>query len=521
MTTHLLCGKCGTRNQAALGFCRRCQTPLAGNASTLAATARGTPASELIAERWLGLGPLPKLGPSWSRARDVAAGSDVFIREISDEQGGLRGFAELAARRQGVVASGLLPLRAIINEGDRLLLVMPMVEGRPVKEVLEQREGMPISLALRFIEELIIGLDSLHEHGLCHGELTPEVVWMSQEGDIGQATALLMGGVMPFSEAGALDDYQALARVLATMLLGRRAAHYSGTAELLGAAIHRVTIRDGEDVASGLRGLADILVRSDGQVPRRRSEALDEVIHLMSFSDENPMVSVEGGPFQRGSDERDPDGRPEEKPAAMVDLGPFFIDKTPITVRQYRRYLDATGQYPSPAWESVNPDDGDGASKPVVFITWQEARDYARWAGKRLPTEAEWEKAARYIDGRLYPWGNTSPDRSKACYDGAPGPEPSGHRPAAQSEYGAHDMAGNVFEWVHDWFAADYYGRAPALNPVGPISGTKKVLRGGSFAHPAFALRCATRGRYDPQERRTNHSFRCAWSVHDPFDDEF
>jgi formylglycine-generating enzyme required for sulfatase activity len=149
----------------------------------------------------------------------------------------------------------------------------------------------------------------------------------------------------------------------------------------------------------------------------------------------------------------------------------------------------------------------------VYEVSWYGARAYCEWAGRRLPTEAEWEKAARGTDGQLYPWGDTPPTCSLAQYTGCSGRTTAvGGRPDGRSPYGALDMAGNLAEWVADWYDADYYETSPGENPLGPVTGEVRVHRGGPWFSEPENLRAAIRGRNYPYIAAGIFGFRCSLS---------
>jgi iron(II)-dependent oxidoreductase len=191
-----------------------------------------------------------------------------------------------------------------------------------------------------------------------------------------------------------------------------------------------------------------------------------------------------------------------------VYLDAYHIDKYEVTNAEYRRFVDATGRAAPTFWNDAR---FNGPTQPVIGVTWHDADAYCRWAGKRLPTEAEWEKAARGTDGRKYSWGEQwDPSRANSTESRLGRTAPLGTYPTGVSSYGAHDMAGNVWEWVADWYNKDYYQSSPQRNPKGPNSGTTRVLRGGSWYSDPFALRAAERND-EPADRRLDRvGVRCA-----------
>ncbi len=245
------------------------------------------------------------------------------------------------------------------------------------------------------------------------------------------------------------------------------------------------------------------------------------------------MVLVPAGDFWMGCAQNDKSCLTHFKPKHQVYLDAFYIDKTEVTVAQYRKCV-STKQCTAP---TLLPDVYDGGGKdrssecnwnktgrdfPITCVDWSQANSFCRWAGKRLPTEAEWEKAARGTDGRIYPWGKAKPSCSYAIINvggngcGRDSTWPVGSKPAGKSPYGALDMAGNVTEWVNDWYDSGYYARSSRRNPRGPSRGNKRVVRGSNVASGAYflvAIRAAYRRGLHPNDSQNALGFRCARSA--------
>jgi formylglycine-generating enzyme required for sulfatase activity/uncharacterized Zn finger protein (UPF0148 family) len=237
------------------------------------------------------------------------------------------------------------------------------------------------------------------------------------------------------------------------------------------------------------------------------------------------MVLVPAGKFIMGSGEDE--FIPEESPQHEVYLDAYYIDKYEVTNAQYwefLQYIKKTGDHskcfpgepkgkdhtpgtPHTGWDYPYYDYPD---YPVTRVDWYDAYAYAAWAGKRLPTEAEWEKAARGTDGRRYPWGNVW--EASRCNVGSDGPLSVGSFESGKSVYGCFDLAGSVSEWCNDWYHPEYYQTAPTINPKGPeISTGVRIIKGGSlFAPYAYKMRCAVRIFGKPEERNKSIGFRCA-----------
>lgn len=235
------------------------------------------------------------------------------------------------------------------------------------------------------------------------------------------------------------------------------------------------------------------------------------------------MITIPAGPFLMGRD----DGPADERPAHTVTLPAYTIDRLPVTNEQFARFLEAAGTHSAAGERLYDIDDPDarihrraGAwrsddgyeNHPVVEAPWAGARDYCTWLGKRLPTEAEWEKAARGTDGRRYPWGNHPPDRSRAQFGAGWNETASADRfPAGASPFGVLDMAGNAWEWVSSAYRPYPYRATDGREDLaaGPVRGT----RGGGHDSAAEEITTTQRGRNLSRNPRSGHhniGFRCA-----------
>jgi len=285
---------------------------------------------------------------------------------------------------------------------------------------------------------------------------------------------------------------------------------------------------------------------------------------VVAESDGSPMVFVPAGEFTMGSSRDDPDAKPVEQPAHRVRLSPYFIDRYPVTEGRFLafdRWIGATGDHgrcrpespcrkrtPKDPHRTVSrvipvrledrgrvvfddqalqavvaekiPDARESEERrnfPATCVSWYDATAYAAWVGRELPTEAQWEKAARGPDGRLYPWGNEKPDEKRTNCDGrAGGMTPVDHYDHVASPYGTRDQAGNVWEWCVDRYSDSYYKGLPRLvvDPAGPSAGLDRVLKGGAWYRPCMWIRAAARDAETPDSASLNQwGFRTVRSI--------
>ena len=288
-----------------------------------------------------------------------------------------------------------------------------------------------------------------------------------------------------------------------------------------------VVVMSGTDFAyaatSGGQDVADVK-------PVWTEEGKKTAAQLAALPPKDEMVLVPAGPFLMGSTRQlDRNAYPAEQPQRTIYLDAFEIDKYEATMVQYLRYVLAKGLEPLVDWKWGGVFQETMANHPIMHVSWYDAEAYCKWAGKRLPTEAEWEKAARGEAGRIYPWGNQIAGLSRANFGRTGLSGPVRDRPErlllyppiisvdkydnAVSPYGVFNMAGNVAEWVADWYDPNYYQHGPDRNPKGPDQGTSKAFRGGGWVDSTPSVRAAQRNGTDPTARMNWLGFRCTRDV--------
>lgn len=257
-------------------------------------------------------------------------------------------------------------------------------------------------------------------------------------------------------------------------------------------------------------------VQAAAVTPQAFSRGSQLLKEYSNIRDGAKMVFIPEGEFLMGSP--DGEGRDDNRPQHKVYLDACYIYKYEVTSGQFERFVRETGYQPQVGFRRYAT--AERENHPVVEVTWNDAEAYCRWAGGRLPTEAEWEKAARGTDGRKYPWGDRW-DGSKCNWFKSPrfigmadmcegrGTLPAGTFPEGASPYGCMDMAGNAWEWCLDWYDAEYYRAGVIKNPTGPSSGEFRVVRGGSwFDDNSSILRCPVRVGIHPDAWDDNYGFR-------------
>jgi serine/threonine protein kinase len=507
------------------------------------------------------------------RAYDEALGREVAVKCLHTNLAGDPDIRRRFIREARILRSwshpNIVAIHDFIEEDLLLAIVMELVEGPTLVGHLARWRGrMPYDEVRELFGGALEAMADGHTRGLVHRDLKPDnILVMGGTGGAGRAapatrTGALVPKIVDFGLARILEGttytmsgaflgtcrYMSPEQVKSPQSADHRADIYSLGVTLYQLVTGRVPFDTGNHFAvmmahvheappapSALRPdvppllerlILDALSKDPaGRPPSCKAflERLDEAIGpvrapststgtplppVRRSGDGTEMVLVPAGPFQMGPARR------------QIHLDGFYVDRLPVTNEQFVRFLEVTRYQPT----------DEGAARfvahlkrgkipaglerhPATYVSWIDARAYAAWAGKRLPTEAEWEKSARGTDGRPYPWGRDKPTQSRANYGGLHrGALPVGALPEGASPYGVLDLAGNVWEWCEDAFDPSFYADGPTHNPrnTSPSPRSLQVMRGGSWMYAARSLKTFARTSFEAHYRFAGGGFRCA-----------
>ena len=493
------------------------------------------------------------------RAYDEALERVVALKCLHTNLAGDRDIRTRFAREARILQSyshpNVVKVYDFVEQDYLLAMVMELVEGPSLVEYLAKWRGhMPLAEIRNLFQGVLEAVEAGHRQGVIHRDLKPENILVTGSGDslrpkivdfgiarILEGTTYTMTGaflgtcyymspeqVQQPHAADPRSDIYSLGVTLYQLCTGKLPFEGNHFAVMMAHAQQPPVppSRLRSDLPNELeRLILDALAKDPTQRPpscdvfRDRllaalpngaiSSPITEYPKVVREGATGEMVLIPGGPFRMGKDRR------------LVHLDAVYIDRTPVTNREFATFLEITGYRPTDEDSArfVPHLLGGKLSKrqenhPVVYVSWLDARAYAAWAGKRLPSEAEWEKAARGTDGRKYPWGRTQPSAHYANYgnkDG--GTVPIGSYPDGASPYGVLDLAGNVWEWCEDFDDPAFYEDGPPNNPRNEHPGQRLVMRGGSYMFGAHALRTYARTSFEPHYRFAGGGFRCARSA--------
>jgi formylglycine-generating enzyme required for sulfatase activity len=521
---------------------------------------RGTRVSVYRIESVLGEGGMGVVYKAW----DEAVGRHVALKCLHTNLAGDPDIRRRFAREARVLRSyshpNVIQVFDFIEFDYLLGIVMEIVEGPSLVQYLTKWRGrMPLGEVRELFSGVLLAIEEGHSQGIVHRDLKPDNILVAGEGDVRhpkvvdfgiakilEGTTYTMSGaflgtccymspeqVQHPAAADRRSDIYSLGVTLYQLCTGRvpfEGNHFSvmmahvqqaprpprelrsDLPEELEKLILDALAKDPAQRPATCEVFRQRLEQALQQIPRGPSRAQAAALPAIVKADAGvQMILVPAGTFQMGRDRRN------------VYLDAFYMDATPVTNKDFCTFVEITGYRPS--------DEGSGRflshmtarkipkgkeQHPVVFVSYRDAMAYAAWAGKRLPTEAEWEKAARGSDGRKYPWGRTEPTPATANYGKMHGDTvPVGSLPDGASPYGILDLAGNVWEWCADYDDPSFYSDGPPNNPRNTRGGNKArlVMRGGSYMYGPGSLRTFSRTSFEAHYRFGDGGFRCVRSV--------
>jgi formylglycine-generating enzyme required for sulfatase activity len=567
------CAECAEELPLRARFCPNCGRPTVDVASTvLAKRAGGASLPQRV------FAPGTQLGEAYTieglvgeggmgvvyRARDHARQRTVAIKALHGSLMGdasiRRRFAREARLSMRWAHPHVVAAYDFIEHADLLALVLELIEGPTLEAYFQSWAGpVPLSELGLLFYGVLDAMAEAHRRGVVHRDLKPQNILLKMDDgtihpkvtDFGIAKVIegtsytLTGATLGTCQYMApeqvrtselLDhraDVYALGVVLYRAVAGRLPFETDSPYEMMLAHVEREPAPPSQfrkDIPGELSSLIlDCLHKDRKQRPQDciilRSRLESSLASVSSLRITSPLG------LEPPALVRDPDGTELLRvPSGTFAMGPgrrgvhiddYYLARHPVTNRQFELFLSTTGYKPSDSEAGRFLSHWRGQvcptvllDHPVVFVSWLDAAAYCRWAGRRLPSEAEWEKAARGTDGRRYPWGREDPDEQRACFGQPVGGHsaPIGQHKSGASPYGCEDMAGNVWEWCEDRDSPRFYLNGPSRNPrnTAGAQAAPHVVRGGGFAFDARALRTYARNSFQPQFRLEWVGFRVA-----------
>lgn len=519
--------------------------------------APGTRISVYRVEDVIGEGGMGVVYRAYDEALDRVVALKCLHTNLAGDADIRRRFEREARVLRSYSHPGVVSVYDFVEHDYLLAMVMELVEGPSLVQHLQKWLGhMPLEEIRHLFRGVLDAVQAGHKAGVIHRDLKPENILVTNNGqelrpkivDFGiarilEGTTYTMTGaflgtccymspeqVQRPHAADPRSDIYSLGVTLYQLCTGRLPFEGNHFAVMM-AHVNEAPRRPSElrgDIPPALEQLIlDALAKDPGARPQscrifreRLEAALPErtpsqppstrpLPPLVKGADGREMVLIPAGSFRMGKSKR------------SVHLDAFYIDRTPVTNREFQTFLEVTGYRPSdPSGGRFVPHVLSGKlskreeEHPVVYVSLFDARAFAAWAGKRLPSEAEWEKAARGVDGRKYPWGRGEPNKNRANYGNkAGGTARVGSFPDGASPYGVLDLAGNVWEWCDDFDDPAFYEDGPPNNPHNEHASERVVMRGGSYLFGVQALRTYARTSFDPHYRFAGGGFRCARSA--------
>ena len=558
------CPKCNIEMPVQARFCMQCGSDVGGApVSTVVHPTswlpRGTRLGPYEIEQLIGEGGAGTVHRARDRVRDRIVAIKVLHPSLTGDSEVRRRFVREARLMRTLSHPNIASVFDLIEEQRLLGIVMEYVEGPTLSTELARWGGrMPYAVIRAIMTAVLNAMDAAHRHGVIHRDLKPDNIILRFNGarvspkvvDFGIAklvdgttytvTGAFLGTCRYMSpeqlEAphalGFQSDVYSLGVTLFELVTGRCPFNAESNFATMMAHIRTPPPSPSSFRSDVPQALETLILSALAKNPAQRPASCAFFAERLLAAIDEPPISVDDESLPRRTTEADgselllvPSGTfamgPERR---SVYLRGFYVDRFPVTNAQFYTFVSATGyrSEDGPGFLSQFPEGAVPprlARHPVTHVSWFDARAYAVWAGKRLPTEAEWEKSARGDDGRRYPWGKADPDPSRANF----GRQQSstvrvGSCPAGASPYGVEDLSGNVWEWCEDVDSAEFFLRGPSHDPCNRARteherAGRRVVRGGSFMYDARSIRTYSRSSFEPGALSRSIGFRCVKDV--------